>query len=268
MQKKNYLMIARNKKIKISPIKKTPLRTAGQSIDEEINRIKTEDLVPYIGVSVFMVGGIIFEWYIWITKLPPRPLAIYAAAIMVLAFSGYKISKYRKHIKNLKLALQGERAVGEYLNRFREKKFQQFHDVVAGNFNIDHILIGKKGIYTIETKTISKYQKGPQTIKYDGETVSINGYKPDRDPIIQAKAQANWVKDVLKDLTGKNFYVRPVVLYPGWFVDKQPRGTDVWVLNPKAIDSFIKNENSVIDEKLIPSISTHFSRYVRNSKVG
>ncbi len=137
---------------------------------------------------------------------------------------------------------------------------------MAGDFNIDHILIGKKGIYTIETKTISKYQKGSQTIKYDGETISVNGQIPDRDPIVQAKAQASWVKDLLKDLTGKTFKVKPVVLYPGWFVEKQPRGAAVWVLSPKALDSFIENMDSVIDERLIPSIATHFSRYVRNSK--
>ena len=261
-------MYTRNKKLKTSPIKKTPLRTAGQSIGEEINRIKTEDLVPYIGVSVFMVGSIIFEWYRWITELPPRPLAISVVAMMFIAYSGYKISKFRKQIENLKLALQGERAVGEYLDRFRAKGFRLFNDVVAGDFNIDHILIGNKGIYTIETKTISKFKKGSQTIKYDGETISVNGQIPDRDPIVQAKAQASWIKDLLRDLTGKTLKVKPVVLYPGWFVEKQPRGADVWVLSPKALDSFIENENSVIDEKLIPSIATHFSRYVRNSSTG
>jgi len=259
-------MITRNKKIKRSPIKKTPLRTAGQSLEEEINRIKTEDLVPYIGVSVFMVTGIIFEWYRWINEMPPRPLAISFAAMIVIAYSGYKISKYKKQIEKLKSALKGERAVSEYLDRFRAKGFRLFNDVVAGDFNIDHILIGNKGIYTIETKTISKYQRGSQTIKYDGESISINGQVPDRDPIIQAKAQASWVKDVLRDLTGKTFNVKPVVLYPGWYVDKQPRGADVWVLNPKALDRFIETEDSVINEKLIPSIATHFSRYVRNTK--
>ena len=268
MQEKNYLMITSNKKIKRSPIKKTPLRTAGQSLEEEINRIKTEDLVPYIGVSVFMVSGIIFEWYRWFSELPPRPLAISVAAMMVIAFSGYKISKYRKQIENLKLALQGERAVGEYLDRFRAKGFRLFNDVVVGDFNIDHILIGNKGIYTIETKTISKFLKGSQTIKYDGETISVNGQIPDRDPIVQAKAQANWIKDLLRDLTGKTFKVKPVVLYPGWYIEKQPRGAEVWVLSPKALDSFIENEDSVIDENLIHSIATHFSRYVRNSKTG
>jgi hypothetical protein len=259
-------MITRNKKMKISPIKKTPLRTAGQSIEEEINRIKTEDMTPYIAVSVFMVVGVIFEWYRWVSELPLSPLTLSFATIIMITFSVYKIAQYRKQVKNLKLGLEGERAVGEYLDRFREKGFHLFHDVVAGDFNIDHIMIGKKGIYTIETKTISKYQKGSQAIKYDGKTVSFNGYKPDRDPIVQAKA--SWVKDVLKDLTGKTFKIKPVVLYPGWYIDKQPRGADVWVLNPKALDRFIENEDSVIDEKLIPSIATHFSRYVRNSSTG
>jgi hypothetical protein len=268
MKKKNYLMITRNKKIKISPIKKTPLRTAGQSLEEEINRIKTEDMTPYLAISVFMACGIIFEWYRWLRELPLSPITLSFVAIMVITFSVYKIVQYRKQVKNLKLALEGERAVGEYLDRFRAKGFRLFNDVVAGDFNIDHILIGNKGIYTIETKTISKYQRGSQTIKYDGETISINGQIPDRNPIIQAKAQASWIKDLLRDLTGKTLKVKPVVLYPGWYVEKQPRGADVWVLSPKALDGFIENMDSAIDENLIHSIATHFSRYVRNSKTG
>ncbi len=56
-------------------------------------------------------------------NFPPRPLAISFAAMMFIAYSSYKIFKYRKQIENLKLALEGERAVGEYLDRFREKDF-------------------------------------------------------------------------------------------------------------------------------------------------
>ena len=119
----------------------------------------------------------------------------------------------------------------------------------------------------MKLKPSANIKRGSQTIKYDGETISVNGQIPDRNPIVQAKAQAGWVKDLLKDLTGKTFKVKPVVLYPGWFVEKQPRGAAVWVLSPKALDSFIENMDSVIDERLIPSIAAHFSRYVRNSKV-
>ena len=36
--------------------------------------------------------------------------------------------------------------------------------------------------------------------------------------------------------------MRPVVLFPGWYITRQPRDARVWVLNPKAFRSFLKNE--------------------------
>ncbi|MGA3118445.1 MAG: hypothetical protein ABSF90_28960 [Syntrophobacteraceae bacterium] len=39
----------------------------------------------------------------------------------------------------------------------------------------------------IVTRTISKPAKGSE-IDYDGETVSVNGFAPDRDPIAGAKS--------------------------------------------------------------------------------
>lgn len=157
-----------------------------------------------------------------------------------------------------------ERAVGEYLDRFREKGYRVFHDIVAGDFNIDHLILGEAGVFTIETKGVSKKSKGNQKIVYDGSTVTIDGFMPDRDPIIQAKAQAAWAKEILRDLTGKEFPVQPVVLFPGWFIDGKG-GSEVWVLNPKALPSFIENKKPVLQPETIRAAASHFSRYVRNS---
>ena len=250
---------------KRSPLKAAPLRTAGQSIEEEILRIVAEDTSAYISFSIFIIIFTAYEWYRWLTNFPPRPLTFSFLAVAMLTYFVYKTVLAKRKINNLKQARDGEKAVGEFLERFREKGYRVFHDIVGGNFNIDHLLIGKSGIYTIETKTISKPTKGKHEIQYDGNQVSINGHSPDRDPVVQAKAQASWIKELVKDLTGKVYRVQPVVLYPGWFV-KQPSGAEVWVLNPKALTGFLDKHEVQIDEGLIPSIATHLSRYVRNLK--
>jgi hypothetical protein len=74
----------------------------------------------------------------------------------------------QKDIKKLRLARDGEKAVSEFLDLFSNEGYRVLHDLVVGDFNIDHIMIGKNGIYTIETKTISKFTKGVQKIYYDG----------------------------------------------------------------------------------------------------
>jgi hypothetical protein len=172
-----------------------------------------------------------------------------------------------QELRRLKQARDGERYIGQCLERLRESGYRVLHDIVGDGFNIDHVLIGPTGVYTIETKTISKPSKGSCKIDYDGETVSINGYIPDRNPIVQAKAQANWIKGFLKEVITEDLAVRPVVLYPGWFVKPQPKGCDVWVLNPDLLPGFLKNERESLEKRDIQAIEGCLSVYVRNSEL-
>lgn len=48
---------------------------------------------------------------------------------------------------------EGEEAVGKILEGLREKGWCVIHDVSFGRGNIDHIVVGPGGIFTIETKS-------------------------------------------------------------------------------------------------------------------
>jgi hypothetical protein len=47
----------------------------------------------------------------------------------------------------------GEERVGEVLDGLRERGWFALHDVQLGRGNIDHVLVGPAGIFTIETKS-------------------------------------------------------------------------------------------------------------------
>jgi hypothetical protein len=124
-------------------------------------------------------------------------------------------------------------------------------------------LIGEKGVFSIETKTISKPVRDQAEVSYDGKNVTINGLTPDRNPVVQAKAQSKWLQDLIKESTGRTVTVRPVLLYPGWFVSKQPKGAQVWVLNPKNLPAFLEHENGVLSQEDVSLVAYHLSRYIR-----
>lgn len=83
----------------------------------------------------------------------------------------------------------------------------------------------------------------------------------DRDPVIQAKAAAGWIAELLKESTGNDFPVKPVVVFPGWFVEG--RRLDAWVLNPKALPTYIENEKPVIKPEDVQLATYHVARYIR-----
>lgn len=67
--------------------------------------------------------------------------------------------------------------------------------------------------------------------------------------------------------TGRKFLVRPVVVFPGWHV-QQSLGTtrDIWVLEPKALPSFLDRELIVLPTEDVKLASFHLSRFIREQE--
>jgi len=254
------------KQNKKSPLKAKPLRVSGQSVQEEINDLIDDKMLPWFIMALVSVVLAGLEWYRAIFSTPPAPTTYSIVAAFFVLFAALKIIRGRKRLDSLKLGRDGERAVAQYLEGLRTQGFSVFHDIVGEDFNLDHVLIGPQGIFTIETKTISKPARGETKIQYDGQSVWIQGFKPDRDPIVQAKAQAGWLKELLKDSTGKDTPIRPVVVYPGWYISSpKSKRPDVWVLNPKALPTFLSNEPEVLDSSDRELFSYHLSRHIRTT---
>lgn len=248
-----------------SPLKAKPLRNPGQSLDEIIQRLIDEDGSTWAVVVVYSLVTISYEWYRWYAKVPYQPVFITLFLGSVAAYSTFKIWQIRLRLQRLRLARDGEKAVGQYLELLRTKGYQVFHDVVGNDFNLDHVLIGPQGVFTIETKTFSKPSKGRASIVFDGESITVKGRMHTEAPIIQAKAQANWLGEQITASTGQSHSVKPVVVFPGWFVNTLPKakGSPVWVLNPKALPKFLENAPNRLNAETIQLISYHLSRYIR-----
>lgn len=218
-----------------------------------------------IALMLIVLAGL--EWYRDWMKMPPRPLLFTLAAACALLFTAYRYWRLKPHLRQLRLALEGERAVGQFLERLRTNGFDVYHDVIGDGFNIDHVLIGPAGVFTVETKTWSKPGPGAEIV-FDGHRITVTGgHTPDRDPIIQAKAQASWLRQLLQESTGRRPPAWPVVVFPGWFVrNTSAAKAEVWVLEPKALPSFLEHEPARLSAEDVKLFSYHLSRFVRSGE--
>ncbi len=253
----------KSKSKKHSPLKDKPLRYAGQSLQEQIDD-KIFDVVYWFFVPI---GSLIFAIADWIRYLNPQqpthPILITIVTIFLIGWGFYKFITERNDIKRLKMARDGEKLVAEGLQEMIKQGATVLNDVRGDQFNIDHVVVSKNGIYLIETKTFSKPAKKEANISFDDEHVFADGFLIDRNPIQQAKALAKWLQELLMESTGVKFTIRPVVLFPGWFIEPMKRGQVVWILNPKALPTFISNEPISLKDSDVHLAAFHLSRYVR-----
>jgi hypothetical protein len=251
-------------KDKKSPLKASPLRNPGQSLNEEINELWLDDAQTCILYIIAFLVIAIFDWAHWFDMGPKHPIYTTAMFLIVFAFCAYKLIKIRQKSERLKLARDGEKAVGQYLDDLREEGARILHDIKEDDFNIDHVIISENGIFVVDTKTYRKPAKGQAIVRLENGQVYVNNYPVERNPIVQGKALAKWVRDILKESTGKYYPVQPVVVFPGWYVEKMKKGEEVWILNPKALPAFIQNNQVEISPEDVRLAFFHLSRYVRS----
>lgn len=248
-----------------SPLKDKPLPVAGQSLDKRIRDILDDKFSIWIhdilfGFLMLMMSGM------YLVLNPPKMMMFFGFFIYVVIICSIRIPqliRIRKKIRQLALGRNGERIVGEIL---AELDAVVLHDIVMGNFNIDHVVISKYGIFLMETKTRSKPSKGQANIKYDGYTLDINGFIT-KEPLIQAKALAKELQSLICNLTGKSFYVQPAVIFPGWFIRYQSvkANQDVLVANPKMLNGLVEKSHMTmthVDQKIV---SEALKRFVRTA---
>ena len=259
-------------KEKRSPLKEKPLRQAGQGVQELLTDLIQDKYLPLVVLTTMAFGLMLTEWFRYIFHQPPHPYQLTVLFLIVLFYSiirGRKILRQAKHIRQ---GRDGEKIVGQILDDLKFKGFYALHDIQVKSksgkrFNIDHVLIGPRGVFTIETKTWSKskYDK----IESDGKSLYIGGFKSEKDILAQPKAEAAWINEFINERTGKAPYAKSILAFPGWFIDpsaqKFAKDYGVILVNPQnALGAFIENEIEKINPEDVVLFVKLMKSYIRN----
>jgi len=230
-----------------NPLTFDMLRAPGESISERIKLLNDEidQYVVFTGITPILI----YSSHLTVRSTanqPASPLAFIVLAIGFVAYFGFKLKTLFQQRHKEQLGLDCERAVGQELNLLMLDGYRVFHDVPAENFNIDHVVVGKNGVFAVETKGRPKPDrgKGQEDVKvvYDGQTLIFPTWR-EKEPLEQAKRQATWLSAWLTKATGETIAATPVLALPGWFVDRQ--GKDFLIYNGKNPQYLCKITSSV-----------------------
>jgi Nuclease-related domain len=230
-----------------SPLRAALPRLPGQSIgDRQLDIVADKLLVPFFAAVFFTFIALLevahyFQW------LRLTPWLFVTLAIGAIAWFAYSWFTHRKALINLRLGQDGERQVGAAIEALRANGYSVFHDVIADGFNIDHVLVGPSGIYAIETKTRSKRVGSKDKLYFDGQAVALGNGQPDTKAVDQAQRQADWLESKLSAMVDRKPLVRPVLVYPGWFIEAANGAhRNILVLNDNALVTWIRKSPPVL----------------------
>lgn len=236
---------------KRSPIKTPPPRQAGESLrvlqDEFIDR--NIMLWFYAATAGVLTAGITWAMMLLGYSMLETAWILTLAAAGNCSYAAYRFYKARHQLRAFRLGLEGERTVGALLEDLRRSGYRILHDIPNARkptFNIDHVAIGPGGVFAIETKTYSKVGTRSEKIRVVDGRLIIPGIDPaayGSDPLAQAAASAGFIRDHLAQTTHHKVFVRPVLVFPGWYVEEPPAtardASGVWVLNEKRLFGWI-----------------------------
>jgi hypothetical protein len=138
--------------------------------------------------------------------------------------------------RKLKQAIRAEQAAAQELAASLAGDNRIIHDILAGDFNIDHVVITPAGVFAVETKSRLKPPAGNGTpkVKYNGKQLEFPGWTETK-PLEQASRQARWLADYLQKSTGESYPVTAVLALPGWYIERVAPISPgmVQVINPK-----------------------------------
>jgi len=136
-----------------------------------------------------------------------------------------------------------EESVGALLDALPDNYFV-IDDFGTKKGTTDHIVVGPKGILTIETKS------HPGVVTKDGERLLQDGHPFEKDFIKQAWAQSYSVRDLLAEKGVCTLRPRPVIVFRDADVQVKERVGGVHIIGSKDLHAFLEGLPVWMSERL------------------
>lgn len=270
-----WLKAKRRPKLPFKPERDKLLRGPGESLKRKIELMDENLIYLLMGLIVlplFGGFGVLAGMQAAQVGTPGlrMGLALGAALGLVVVGSWY-LAKEAIRRGNHYLGWFGERMTAEELAPLGQQGWRIFHDVPAESgkqeFNIDHVVVGPGGVFSIETKMRRKGDARPgrkdHEVFYDGKELSWP-WKEDRYGLDQAARNATWLRDWLSLMTGERLEVTPLLVFPGWYVVPPNAVHPVSVIHTSYLGGFVSRRKDMLSPKQIDLLARQLEARCRD----
>jgi hypothetical protein len=240
-----------------SPIENRAIYGAGEQLRKRVDA--HTDLMMAGLTTLFFIGPYFLAFWALQRVDWTRVRLGFGDWLLITAFlviAGYAILLIFRNGKQRRMAnagLQAELYTAQELNRLMALGCTVLHDVPGEKFNIDHVVIGPRAVYAVETKSVRKPRateaKDHFKVVYDGKSLRFPDFT-NTQKLHQTKRQAEWLSAYLRQAIGQSVPVIPALALPGWWIDSgQAAAPEVRVFNPagRGAQFMAERAGSVLD---------------------
>lgn len=238
------------------PIGKQLKRLPGQWLREKNDESFAKEIVVPLVVAVSGLLMFVLEAMHAFFNMRPSVLGGAIVAGAGVCYAVYKVQKELGQREIRRKGEEGERIVAQMIERdLIPQGYTVFHDIQLCKddrcFNIDHLLIGKNGVFAVETKNYTP-QGNNAMVSCEGDEILWNGKTYSKNAALQAKANAATAHDFIDSLGAERQFVTPVVCAIGWNVNPHDLyRKPVLLVNEKTLGNVISkfaNRSSLSDK--------------------
>lgn len=201
------------------PFTEQPLRLAGESTREKADELFEDGFQDMLFILLLCpFAGWVFS------QLPGRNRGMVGIIgfVLVSIVAGIVAFRALKKIKlswQYRLGAKGEQVVGRELDRLIAQGYRVFHDMPFVGWNIDHVVVGPRGVFVVETKAWRKPAKTTDLkaeIVLDGDALILPGNRTSRKALVEAARNADSLGKWIAKVSAEQVAVVPAVALPGW----------------------------------------------------
>jgi hypothetical protein len=195
-------------------------------------------------IPVLIVGVYLVACHLAVTKagwVEITGLAVFTLLLML--FAGLRLVRIIGARTMMRLVHESRLATRRVLDQLLKEKYSVFHDVVNDQFSIDHLVVGPKGVFAIQThaKPLSANKQRPydHIVTYNGRELFFPK-ESDHGMVENAQLNAEKLSQWLSEQTEEPIAVRAIISLPGWTV-RRTSSEGMPIINPKQFASLFEH---------------------------
>ncbi len=239
-------------------------REGGERRGQLMGRIAEYLLVSLI---VLVIAGIeIGRWYF---QTPPQPALVCAFALGVTGYALLRVWMILPQVRVLAREREARRLLKGAVESLCAKGYVLFEGVTGPRgFSLGSVLAGPSGVFCVIPRFVPRGQDLSEVVEHpDDSTLRIGGREVLADPLEQARRAATGLYELLASEGLDTVPVQPVVVFPGWTVQRATdfKEPEVLVTGDQALEAEVRGAGGHLEPKQIIAVSQILEKAARGT---